>query len=122
MPLPRMLRALAQAFLAALLATSSAALGADSAPVPQPKPAGPLTVAVPGMPEIPAVGPRGTLRADVYRRRRNALMGKFNSGAALVTNEMKFEGLREGMDFYYLTGIDEDGAALLLEPSAPANA
>jgi Xaa-Pro aminopeptidase len=46
-------------------------------------------------------------------------MEKFKTGAALVMNEMSFEGLREGMDFYYLTGIDEAGAALLLEPSAP---
>ena len=68
--------------LAALLATSSAALAAEGAPVPQPKPAGPLTVAVPGMPEIPPVGPRGTLGADVYRRRRQALMEKFKTGAA----------------------------------------
>jgi Xaa-Pro aminopeptidase len=119
MPLPRILRALAHASLAALLATSSAALAAEGAPVPQPKPAGPLTVAVSGMPEIPPVGPRGTLGADVYRRRRHALMEKFKSGAALVMNEMKFEGLREGMDFYYLTGIDEAGAALVLEPNSP---
>jgi Xaa-Pro aminopeptidase len=116
-----MLRALAHASLAVLLASSST-LAAEGTPSPQPKPAGPLTVAVPGMPEIPPVGPRGTLGADVYRRRRGALMEKFKTGAALVTNEMKFAGLREGMDFYYLTGIDEEGAALLLEPSAPANA
>jgi Xaa-Pro aminopeptidase len=122
MPFRPLLRALAQTSLAALLASSSVALAADGAPVPQPKTAGPLTVALPGMPEFPPVGPRGTLGADVYRRRRSALMDKFKAGAALVMNEMKFEGLREGMDFYYLTGIDEAGAALLLEPSAPASA
>ena len=27
--------------------------------------------------------------------------------------------MREGMDFYYLTGIDEPGAALLLDPASP---
>ncbi len=83
-------------------------------------PAAPLVAPLVGMPELPLVGPRGTLGADVYRRRRRALMDSFKTGAALVVNEMRFEGLREGMDFYYLTGIDEEGAALLLEPTAPA--
>ena len=120
MPPIRLLRALAQPALAVLLVSSSAALAADDANIPRPAPTGPLTSAVPGMPELPPVGPRGTLGADVYRKRRRALMEKFKTGAALVMNEMSFQGLREGMDFYYLTGIDEAGAALLLEPSAPA--
>jgi len=105
--------------LIVLLALGSLPLAAEDAAVPRPSPAGPLSTAIPGMPELPPVGPRGTLSADVYRRRRHALMEKFKTGAALVTNEMTFDGLREGMDFYYLTGIDEAGAALLLEPTAP---
>src|SRR5688572_28607797 len=32
---------------------------------------------------------------------------------------MKYDGGRDGMDFYWLTGIDEPGAALVLIPSAP---
>jgi Xaa-Pro aminopeptidase len=119
MPFPPLLRALARSVLAGCLVFSGAAVAADDATLPQKAPAGPLTVAVPGMPEVPPVGPRGTLGADVYRRRRHALMEKFKTGAALVVNEMSFEGLREGMDFYYLTGIDEPGAALMLEPTAP---
>ena len=121
MPFPPLLRALVRPALAVLLAVSSAAFGADAAAVPQAKPGGPLTVAVPGLPELPPVGPQGTLGADVYRKRRHALMEKFKTGAALVVNEMSFQGLREGMDFYYLTGIDEAEAALLLEPTAPVN-
>ena len=70
-------------------------------------------------PEPRPIGPTGTLGADVYRKRRKALMDKLKTGATLIVNEAKFEGLREGMDFYYLTGIDEPGAALLLDPSSP---
>jgi Xaa-Pro aminopeptidase len=70
-------------------------------------------------PEPRPIGPTGTLGADVYRKRRKALMDKLKTGATLIVNEMHFEGSREGMDFYYLTGIDEPGAALLLDPSSP---
>jgi Xaa-Pro aminopeptidase len=70
-------------------------------------------------PEARPIGPTGTLGADVYRRRRKALMDKLKTGATLVVNEMRYEGDREGMDFYYLTGIDEPGAALLLDPASP---
>jgi Xaa-Pro aminopeptidase len=45
-------------------------------------------------------------------------MDKLKTGATLVVNEARFGSLREGMDFYYLTGIDEPGAALLLDPAA----
>jgi Xaa-Pro aminopeptidase len=70
-------------------------------------------------PEPRPIGPTGTLGADVYRKRRKALMERLKTGATLVVNEAKFDGLREGMDFYYLTGIDEPGAALLLDPASP---
>ena len=70
-------------------------------------------------PEPRPIGPTGTLGADVYRKRRKALMEKLKTGVTLVVNEGRFEGSREGMDFYYLTGIDEPGAALLLDPTSP---
>ena len=70
-------------------------------------------------PEPRPIGPTGTLGADVYRKRRKALMDKLKTGATLIVNEARFDGLREGMDFYYLTGIDEPGAALLLDPASP---
>jgi Xaa-Pro aminopeptidase len=120
MPNSRLLAPLARIALSAALAFPTVTLAADDANIPRPATPGPYTIAVQGMPELPPVGPRGTLGADVYRKRRRALMEKFKTGAALVMNEMTFEGLREGMDFYYLTGIDEAGAALLLEPTAPA--
>lgn len=86
--------------------------------LPRPAPVGKyLTPSV--APEPRTIGPTGTLGPEVYRRRRKALMDKLKTGATLVVNEARFEGLREGMDFYYLTGIDEPGAALLLDPASP---
>lgn len=85
--------------------------------VPKPLPVGKyITPSV--KPEPRSLGPTGTLGADVYRKRRKALMEKLKTGATLIVNEARFDGLREGMDFYYLTGIDEPGAALLLDPRA----
>jgi len=119
--MPSLLRStLARCSLAAVLAAPFAASAADpkeDRTVPRPLPTGPLAAPLPGLPEVPLIGPRGTLGPDVYRRRRQAVMEKFKTGAALVVNEMKFEGDRSGMDFYYLTGIDEADAALLLQPS-----
>jgi hypothetical protein len=86
--------------------------------VPRTLPVGRL-MAPSGTPEPRTIGPGGTLGPEVYRRRRKAVMDKLPTGATLVVNEAHFEGLREGMDFYYLTGIDEPGAALLLDPGAP---
>jgi Xaa-Pro aminopeptidase len=69
-----------------------------------------------GAPEVRTIGPAGTFGPEVYRRRRKALMDKLKTGATLIFNDERFNGLRQGMDFYYLTGIDEPGAALLLDP------
>jgi hypothetical protein len=49
-----------------------------------------------GRPEPGPIGPTGTLGADVYRKRRKALMDRLKTGATLVVNEAKFDGLREG--------------------------
>ncbi|HVP61104.1 MAG TPA: Xaa-Pro peptidase family protein [Myxococcaceae bacterium] len=86
--------------------------------IPRPLPVGKYLK--PGVaPEPRTIGPTGTLGPEVYRRRRKALMEKVKTGATLIVNEGRFDGLREGMDFYYLTGIDEPGAALLLDPGSP---
>jgi Xaa-Pro aminopeptidase len=90
----------------------------DAFAQPRALPVGKL-MAPSGTPEPRTLGPVGTLGPEVYRRRRKALMDKLKTGATLIVNEARFEGLREGMDFYYLTGIDEPGAALLLDPAAP---
>src|SRR5262249_2727442 len=48
-----------------------------------------------------------------------ALMDAIGTGAALVTQEMRWDSSRSGMDLYYLTGIEEPGAALLVAPKDP---
>ena len=104
-------------FLALLLLAAEPAPG-PTQEVPKPLPVGKyVTPSV--KPEPRTIGPNGTLGADVYRKRRKALMDKLQTGATLIVNEAHFDGLREGMDFYYLTGIDEPSAALLLDPKAP---
>jgi len=97
-------------------------LGAETAgpvqEIPRELPRGKyMSPSVPG--EVRTIGPTGSLGPDVYRRRRKALMERLKTGATLVVNEARFEGSREGMEFYYLTGIDEPGAALLLDPASP---
>ena len=91
--------------------------------IPVPAPVGPLAgsdgSAAP--PALGVVGPTGTFGVETYRKRRRALMDKLGKAptAALVAQEMHYTDLREGMDFYYLTGIEEPGGALLLMPTAP---
>jgi Xaa-Pro aminopeptidase len=82
---------------------------------PRPLPVGKY-MAPAGDREPRTIGPTGTLGADVYRKRRKALADKLKGGVTLVYNAGHFEHDREGMDFYYLTGVDEPGAALLLDP------
>jgi Xaa-Pro aminopeptidase len=101
-----------------LLFTAADAFAGPPQEIPRTLPVGKL-MAPAGTPEIRTVGPVGSLGPEVYRRRRKALMDQLKTGATLVVNEARFGGLREGMDFYYLTGIDEPGAALLLDPAAP---
>jgi Xaa-Pro aminopeptidase len=91
------------------------ALPATAQDVPRSLPVGKY-MAPAGEREPRTIGPTGTLGAEVYRKRRKALVDKLKSGVTLVVNSARFEGSREGMDFYYLTGIDEPGAALVLDP------
>src|SRR5215470_5585244 len=94
------------------------AVAADDPNVPKPAPTGRLTAAVQQEEPRGLVGPSGSIGSDVYRKRRRALMDKVGAGAALVAQEMKWDGDRDGMDFYYLTGIEEPGGALLVAPGA----
>jgi Xaa-Pro aminopeptidase len=98
--------------------------------IPRPISPGPLAAPIPGASAEARglTGPRAgaTLGVDVYRKRRRALMDKLGSkehgkppSGALVAGDMSFNGLREGMDVYYLTGVDEAGASVLLTPGAP---
>lgn len=65
------------------------------------------------------LGPTGTLGPEVYKKRRAQLMEKLGKASTIVVDEMKYDFLREGMDFFWLTGFSEPGAALLLDPAAP---
>ncbi|HEX8924489.1 MAG TPA: aminopeptidase P N-terminal domain-containing protein, partial [Terriglobales bacterium] len=59
-----------------------------------------------------------------YRARRVALAGKTGNSVVVLFAAMESdEGLspfRQNIDFYYLSGCNEPGAALLIAPSAPA--
>lgn len=65
------------------------------------------------------LGPTGTLSAEVYKKRRAQVMEKLGRAATVIIDEGQYTELREGMNFYWLTGFNEKGAALLLDPSAP---
>jgi Xaa-Pro aminopeptidase len=66
--------------------------------------------------------------ASVYRGRRIALAGKLHGGAAILfaaqESQLDLMPYRQDEDFYYLTGWNEPGAALLIaaasEPSGQA--
>jgi Xaa-Pro aminopeptidase len=99
-------------------AQTTPAVTPDDPSIPRPAPRGPLTAPVPQSEPRGLVGPSGSVGIEVYRKRRRALMDKIGAGAALITQNMKWTGDRDGMDYYYLTGIEEDGGALLLAPTA----
>jgi Xaa-Pro aminopeptidase len=111
-----MLRPMRLLLLTTLVVLAAPDAFAQKQEVPRTLPVGRL-MAPAGTPEPRTIGPVGGLGPEVYRRRRKAVMDKLKTGATLVVNEERFDGLREGMDFYYLTGIDEPGAALLLDPA-----
>src|SRR5262249_29889859 len=96
---------------------ASAAVQDDT--VPRPAPRGPLATPVAVEEPRGMIGPAGAIGPEVYRKRRRALMDAIGTGAALVTQEMRWDSSRSGMDLYYLTGIEEPGAALLVAPKDP---
>jgi Xaa-Pro aminopeptidase len=59
-----------------------------------------------------------------YRQRRVALAAKIQSGVAILfANEeptMEYQDYRQDEDFYYLTGWNEPGAAMVVIPAADA--
>ena len=95
--------------------------------IPKPAPVGPLAAPASSREALRMPGPSvdASIPLEVYRKRRRALMDKLGAkergkppSAALVTGDMTFNGLREGMDVYYLTGVDEPGSSVLLTPGA----
>ncbi len=61
----------------------------------------------------------------IYHARREALAKKLNGGIAILfaANEpaLEYQEYRQDEDFYYLTGWNEPGAALLIESAAAAH-
>ena len=61
--------------------------------------------------------------AGVYHARRVALAAKLNGGVAVLfaaeESQLDFMPYRQDSDFYYLTGWNEPGAALMIVSDAP---
>lgn len=70
-------------------------------------------------PPLPAIRePEQTQAPAVYAARRAALMKEMGEGVAVIyaNGEEDGDGYRQGSDFYYLTGVVESGAVLVLAP------
>ena len=70
-------------------------------------------------PALPSITePEQTEAPRVYAARRAALMEKMGTGVAVVYagGEEDGDGYRQGSDFYYLTGVVDPGAVLVLAP------
>jgi Xaa-Pro aminopeptidase len=71
-------------------------------------------------PPLPALSePEQTQSTSVYAARRAALMKAMGSGVAVVYAEGEDDaaGYRQSSDFFYLTGVQEKGAVLVLAPT-----
>ena len=82
--------------------------------------AGWTTLALAADPALPVlVEPTQTQSPSVYAARRQALMKAMGTGVAVVHAEGKEDaaGFRQSSDFFYLTGVMEEGAVLVLAPT-----
>jgi Xaa-Pro aminopeptidase len=91
--------------LAATLVLSPHTRAADSYPATDPP--------LPNLTE-----PAQTEEPSVYRARRSALLDEMKEGVAVVyaEGEEDGDGYRQSSDFFYLTGVHEQGAILVLAP------
>ena len=64
------------------------------------------------------IEPGQTEETTIYRARRAALMKEMDEGVAVIyaEGEEDGDGFRQGSDFFYLTGVPEAGAILVLAP------
>ncbi|PYM11053.1 MAG: xaa-pro aminopeptidase [Verrucomicrobia bacterium] len=64
------------------------------------------------------IEPDQTEEPSVYRARREALMKEIGEGVAVIfaEGEEDGDGFRQSPDFFYLTGVSEPGAVLVLAP------
>ena len=79
----------------------------------------PCSAAQSADPPLPVLTePAQTEAASVYAARRAALMKEIGDGVAVVyaDGSEDGDGYRQGSDFYYLTGVVEQGAVLVLAP------
>jgi Xaa-Pro aminopeptidase len=71
----------------------------------------------------PNPSPAAELPAAVYRQRRERLLAELGGCTALISAQGGASGVtdsfRQDADFYWLTGINEPGAHLVLQPQAP---
>lgn len=78
-----------------------------------------VTTAQAADPPIPALSePHQTQSTSVYAERRAALMKAMGDGVAVVyaEGEEDYAGYRQSGDFFYLTGVEEKGAVLVMAP------
>src|SRR5947209_8441820 len=70
----------------------------------------------PPLPKL--IEPSQTEDPSVYRARREALMKEMGEGIAVIfaDGQEDGDGYRQGSDFFYLTGVNEAGAVLVLAP------
>jgi Xaa-Pro aminopeptidase len=78
-----------------------------------------VTTAKAADPAIPALSePQQAQATSVYAARRAAMMKAMGEGVAVVyaDGEEDYAGYRQSGDFFYLTGVQEKGAVLVLAP------
>jgi Xaa-Pro aminopeptidase len=106
------------ALIAGASATQRPPTGAVVALAGTPVPAA-GTALQPAGPDLPALSePAQVEESSVYRARREALMKEMGEGVAVIFSrgQEDGDGFRQSSDYYYLTGVSEEGAILVLAP------
>ena len=82
-----------------------------------------LTAAVSGNFVHPAPTPPADLPVEIYQNRRARLMAALGGCMAVLSSQGEVSGItedyRQDGDFYWLTGVNEPNAHLVLQPKAP---
>jgi hypothetical protein len=70
----------------------------------------------------PRIAPPPELPVEVYRERRSRVMAELGGCVALISAQGVTQGItedyRQDADFYWLTGINEPAAHLVLQPKS----